>query len=433
MTSVERDLLSLAIGHRVRQLRMERGLSQGDLAAGIGSQSMISLIESGRQLPYPDVLRLLAQRLENPSLIEYADLLENGLLNWQQVTESNQQVVLDALRLHRGHWQDIHFQLALQLSHYFYMQQDSSIVREICELVIQHAPTDSEAYGEACFYRGSIALIEGDYPVAETWLRKSESLVDLLSETVQGRLLYNLAYLYTAIQVSGLAIWYAKRASEVFYEQHDFPRYGKSLGLLGTVQGRVGRLEDALETTQMSLDIVQKWEVSAVDRARIETNLVMFHVSLDQLDTAKTHLDQVKAFVEGVDDPITQSVIARADFLIQAESHPDDIPIGRLYEAIQHAEAAADKSLITYNYLLAVCFAPTVQERLQFAQKVYESTLHTNYHIEHALAAESIAHLLQHLGETEEAYEYNLAALRSYRMYFQKGSVFDRLLRYFPS
>jgi transcriptional regulator with XRE-family HTH domain/Tfp pilus assembly protein PilF len=50
-------------GRRVRQLRRERGLKQGDLADGAVSTAYISRIESGQRRPEPRVVELLADRL----------------------------------------------------------------------------------------------------------------------------------------------------------------------------------------------------------------------------------------------------------------------------------------------------------------------------------------------------------------------------------
>jgi len=54
------------VGERIRRLRLERGLSQSELAAGRLSKGFISQIESGRSRPSPESLRFIAQRLGVP-------------------------------------------------------------------------------------------------------------------------------------------------------------------------------------------------------------------------------------------------------------------------------------------------------------------------------------------------------------------------------
>ena len=50
-------------GTRLRQVRLRAGLSQSDLALGLMSASHISLMESGRRSPSPELLEQLAERL----------------------------------------------------------------------------------------------------------------------------------------------------------------------------------------------------------------------------------------------------------------------------------------------------------------------------------------------------------------------------------
>lgn len=52
-----------SLGHRIRETRIRRGLSQAQLALPELSDSYVSLIESGKRVPTPDVVRLLARKL----------------------------------------------------------------------------------------------------------------------------------------------------------------------------------------------------------------------------------------------------------------------------------------------------------------------------------------------------------------------------------
>ncbi|MDN3353304.1 helix-turn-helix transcriptional regulator [Actinomadura sp. DC4] len=52
-----------SLGHRIRSTRIRRGLSQAQLALPELSDSYVSLIESGKRIPTPDVVRLLARKL----------------------------------------------------------------------------------------------------------------------------------------------------------------------------------------------------------------------------------------------------------------------------------------------------------------------------------------------------------------------------------
>lgn len=58
--------MSNLIGHRIRELRMKRGMTQTELARDIVTPSMISQIEAGKAFPSEGLLRKLAIRLDEP-------------------------------------------------------------------------------------------------------------------------------------------------------------------------------------------------------------------------------------------------------------------------------------------------------------------------------------------------------------------------------
>ncbi|MBB5868965.1 transcriptional regulator with XRE-family HTH domain [Allocatelliglobosispora scoriae] len=55
--------MSKVLGERIRHLRRSHNLSQLQLAEGIASASYVSLIEAGRRMPEPKILRAIADRL----------------------------------------------------------------------------------------------------------------------------------------------------------------------------------------------------------------------------------------------------------------------------------------------------------------------------------------------------------------------------------
>lgn len=70
---------SLALAHAIRTARLERGLTQGELAARIGvSQSTISFWENGTETPM--VKHLITLALELPEIVENFDGRERELL-----------------------------------------------------------------------------------------------------------------------------------------------------------------------------------------------------------------------------------------------------------------------------------------------------------------------------------------------------------------
>ena len=84
------------LGKRLRQARLERGLSQRQLCGDTVTRNMISLIENGSAVPSLDTLMLLAERLEKP--VSY-------FLDEQTVRSPNQKIIEDArCAYENGEW-----------------------------------------------------------------------------------------------------------------------------------------------------------------------------------------------------------------------------------------------------------------------------------------------------------------------------------------
>ncbi|WP_436664526.1 helix-turn-helix domain-containing protein (plasmid) [Alicyclobacillus acidoterrestris] len=54
------------IGHKIKRLRMQKGLTQQQLIDGLFDRSYISIIERGKVVPPVETLEILAQRLDVP-------------------------------------------------------------------------------------------------------------------------------------------------------------------------------------------------------------------------------------------------------------------------------------------------------------------------------------------------------------------------------
>ena len=82
----------MELGQRIKQARLEAGLSQRQLCGDVITRNMLSLIENGAARPSMDTLRLFAARLGKPL---------SWFLEEDAVTSPNQAVMADA----RGCWE----------------------------------------------------------------------------------------------------------------------------------------------------------------------------------------------------------------------------------------------------------------------------------------------------------------------------------------
>jgi len=90
------------LGQRLRALRVERGLSQAELAGDLVSPSYVSLIESDRRSPERDVLDRLARKLGCSALY-----LESGVAP-EEITEQQLKLEFAEIALANGALQEAH-------------------------------------------------------------------------------------------------------------------------------------------------------------------------------------------------------------------------------------------------------------------------------------------------------------------------------------
>lgn len=427
MTEAEREFISLIIGHRVRQARRTKRMSQEKLAQGLGSQSMISLIEGGHQFPLPDVILTLAHRLEDPVLIEYAHGLETNALHHFSVSLNNEEDLLSILVNHRGRWHSPHERIASQLCHHYYATKKIDQVQYLCKLIIHHA-SHNPLRAEAFFFLGSSYLHQHKFQDAEYWLKQAESLFDHLTDNMRGRLSYNLGYAYTYLDIQVLALWYASRAVEIFNRSHDFVNQGTSLGLLGTIQTHLGRLNEAKQSLIISLDILRRWAADSMNEARILTTLAEVCWLLGQSDEASKHVVHAQVVVDP-DDYLCKADIHRLQAHLALEHEKSDEAIEDLNRGLEAALIANDPHSLGQLHLLSVQMFADKETKLTSAQSAFQVTRETNHHILHALAAECSGNLIASDNPDDERVKYYMQeALNSYRTYVHKNSRFNQLI-----
>lgn len=88
-----REVLFVELGQRLKQARLEKGLSQKALCADVITRNMLSQIESGKAKPSMETLKYLAARLEKP--VGY-------FLEEQAVLSPNQQIMADARQAYQA-------------------------------------------------------------------------------------------------------------------------------------------------------------------------------------------------------------------------------------------------------------------------------------------------------------------------------------------
>lgn len=120
------DVMTMAVGSKIKQIRTQKQMSQKELCNGICSQAEISKIENGLNSPTVELLQRLANRLKSPISI----LFEDHRINEEIVTfdhkvsellrEQNYEEILKFTNLNENHEQ---FEIRI-LSGYFQIIAD---------------------------------------------------------------------------------------------------------------------------------------------------------------------------------------------------------------------------------------------------------------------------------------------------------------------
>lgn len=428
MDEEERGLVSLVIGYQIRRSRRALRLSQAELAQGIGSQSMISLLESGRQLPAPDVLSLVAGRLGDQVLLAYASMLNSRTWSFDDFAFSNRALLIEVLRTHRGRWLDVHLKVALQLCEHLYTDRLFGNVGEICRLIMSHT-SGEVGHTKAYFYYGSTLLFSFQYEAALKWLNLAAEKNELLDERTRGRLYYNLGYVQFEMDIYGTAIWYAKLAVDTFLRINDYPHHAKSLGLLGVIQGRLGRMEDARRTLEQAYEMMDRWNVDEADRVRIAISIADVCEAAGDLLAAEQWCHNVIDCGTITLDSLTESAVHQTLCLVYMGQGQAQRAVEEAGVAMAAAEHTEDGRMMCRAYLLFVSLSEDTGEQVSTALRAYTIAKQFGYLIEQAFSADCLAELLSH-NNAVRAEQYRLEALESYRQHFTHGSVFPSVYRY---
>lgn len=430
MNEEERALVALVVGYHIRHARQLMDMSQAELSQGIGSQSMISLLESGRQFPIPDVLRLIGQRVSDATLVSYADLIASGQSSVSDFTSTNHEILVEMLRAHRGRWHDVHVKVALDLCEYFYTSNVFSIVRELCQFILVHS-TDAAGHVKAFFYTGSACLFAHEYEQSLGWLRQAIGRSDLLDDFWRGRLYYNLSYAFSEFDSYSVAIWYAKLAVDTFLHINDYPRHGKSLGLLGAIQCRMGRTEDARDTLRRAHEVLNRWGMTDAEQARIATSMAAACESLGEIETAEQWCHTaIESGIQAADHESVCAAYQTLGLVHMARGEPQ-AAMDVMCRAIKSAERTDDSRSLCNAYLSAAGLAATLDERIAAAEHAYQIATQAKHHIERGIAADYLANLLAY-NDSANAAHYSRMALQSYRQHIMETTMFSSAFRYLP-
>lgn len=416
------EVIRMLLGNKIRDIRTLQNISQSDLAVGICSQPTISLLESGQQLPPPDILELIAKRLDNHLLAEYATLLRDAdgtetLIAKLEVNEPT--TLLNALRKHKGRLHPRLILTSVETCEHLYNYKLLDRVKELCELVInnyhEYGIEPDGAYGQLCFYYGSSLLFLPSYRLAIQWLKKAEPCLPKLPDTIVGRYLYNFSYAYSAISQHAKAIWYAHQASEKFISLRDYVGQGKSLALLGVLQGRLGMQDESMRSLTVANDLLERWKSNPADLARVKLCLADRFFALDDPESAMKLCQETLQLAAPLDEFITLSSIYRILCQIKMSEPECRGAEGLLLQANHYAEQSKDVWSICRTALLSIRVYDISAKSFQMVSRILDITTPDTYPAERGMACEFLSKYCIARHDQEKANYFLKESLAAYK------------------
>ena len=391
MNQETKELFSFIIGQRIKVLRKEMKISQTDLGKALGSQSLISLIESGKQIPVRDVLENLADRLNDPLLHSYVKEFKTETSTFEDILQNHKDSIISALLSYNGKWDKLHGDISIGLCEDYYKEHSFDNVRNLCKKIMNHI-SDDAILGKSMFYYGSVFLFEFSYNEAKKWLVLAEKHLDSLNDSFKSRLLYNLGYVHEQQHNHSLALWYAKLAAEKSLQCKNYVLYTKSLGLLGITEHRLGNFSESYKSLQDAYRLMSQTGES-LDKARIECSISEVLLSLEKYTESEEWSLKAAETGSAVNDSLAVCMALENISIIKCKQGHYIDARQVLENAIQIAKEIADKVSLAQLYLLGSRIPSTQESQLEFAQNSFDIVNQSDNILLKIMAAEQISKL----------------------------------------
>ncbi len=296
----------ISLGQKIRELRMQKGLTQQELGSGIVTISMISQIESDKAYPSHKVLEQIAERLETP--IEYfiADMQT-------QMEQSS------TYKLAKAYLAANNFSQAIPL------------FRELIGNPAPHLPVHEVQFdlAEAFLICGDIEKsIEMFEQVLDTVIRKNDDHTALLCLNKLGEARYSQ-------ENFPLALYHWRKAYETFSRLKEIDPYtrAKIVTNLAHAHHQLGEFEDSIRFYREAYNLL-RGSTNLRQLADVYLGLGVSYKKLRDFSRAIDYCHDALTIYESLQN-IRQAIDVKANFaLVEAEQGKVEKAIGLLHECL---------------------------------------------------------------------------------------------------
>ena len=294
----------MRLGNRIKIIREQKGISGADFCHGIVSPSHLSNIENNRYKPSYDTILLMADRLEVPRdyflkideedyeltilLSDLENLLENG--ETKRVTHflnenASRFNFISSLK------QEFQFELA---RFYFYINTDQLIeAKRLYKEKISWFEVDSNLLNVSLLEKynhvsGLYYYYIGDYLESLDYFKtilKTNKGLDLTA-----RVSFNIALNLIQLHRYREALGYAKKANQIYLQQHTWLKTGDTYNLMAYLYREIGKLDKAELMVSKGFDIIGTG--SEILQARLYHNLALIYKDKKLLEEAIINIEK---------------------------------------------------------------------------------------------------------------------------------------------
>ena len=350
------------VGERIRRLRLERGMSQSELAAGRLSKGFISQIESGRSRPSPESLRFIAQRLEVPLVAllpglelaqQQAFLLRAAEAAVKAGEQAEAETLLDEVRPLLSS--------ATELSWFHRLRAELLVLRGSLEAALDDALTAFEhvcnvepcdEVVRACNLVGRIHAQAGRQPAALLYFDRAAELAahSNVSPAVRALVHSNRGNTHMRLGDPDHAVPAYESARAAAEDAEDLWELSIAHMGLGEAARQRGDLPSAIAHAERAVTLLERIEMRQL-QAQILHNLGHVHADRGDFVSARSLQEQALAAARAMNDAETAGyALERLAAL--------EISEGNVEGALAQANAAVDAARESGNHgLLAIGYA----------------------------------------------------------------------------
>jgi HTH-type transcriptional regulator, quorum sensing regulator NprR len=349
------------VGERIRRMRLERGMSQSELAAGRLSKGFISQIESGRSRPSPESLRFIAQRLGVPLVallpgIELAQQQAFLLRAAEAAVKAREQAEAENLLEEARPL----LNSALELSWYHRLAGELLIQRDQLESALDEALTAFEQVigGEptdemvrACNLIGRIHHLAGRQPAALLYFNRAAELAahPTISPAMRAQVNSNRGNTHMRLGDPQHALRAYEEARAAAEDAEDLWQLAVAEMGLGEAARQRADLPSAIAHAERAIVLFERIEMRQL-QAQILHNLGHSHADNGDLVTARSLQEQALAAARAMNDTGTAGYALERLAALDVAAGDAPRALARAQEAVDAARAVADHGLLAISY-----------------------------------------------------------------------------------